>query len=34
MSADDLEYVVILARSVFWTVASIAASTAFVMWLW
>lgn len=34
MSAAELDYIAIVARSVFWIVASVAASTAFAMWLW
>ena len=34
ITVDDLEYISILARTIFWIVASVAASTAFVMWLW
>ena len=33
MDTDELEYAAIVARSVFWIVASVAASTAFAMWL-
>ena len=33
MDTDELEYIAILARSVFWMVAAVAASTAFAMWL-
>ena len=33
MDTTELEYIAIVARSVFWIVAAISASTAFAMWL-